>query len=61
MKHPMRLVFDEEEMDEIELSQVPLLKSGKLKVCKDSDDVVPLPNPFPLRKHYPYNVEYALH
>lgn len=44
---------------DVPTSQGPV-KSGKQKVCKDSDDAVPLPNPFPLPKHYPYNVEKAL-
>ena len=34
--------------------------SKKLKVRKTSDDAVPLPDPFPLPKHYRIDVETAL-
>ena len=32
----------------------------KRKISKSDEDYIPLPDPFPLPKHYPYNVEIAL-
>lgn len=32
----------------------------RLKIVKDEDDSVPLPDPFPLPKHYPHDIQCAL-
>ena len=37
-----------------------LLSKKKLTVAKTEDDSVPLPDPFPLPKHYPRHLEEAL-
>ena len=32
----------------------------RLKIVKTEDDTVPLPNPYPLPKNYPYNLQKVL-
>ena len=46
----------EEAINDVEIT----VSSKKLKVMKDTDDAIPLPNPFPLPTHYSSEVETAL-
>jgi hypothetical protein len=46
--------------DEEELKIQPPTKAKKQKFHKTEDDSIPLPDPFPLPKHYPTSIETAL-
>ena len=55
---PDNTVFDESDIDIIEDIEVKCIK--KAKVVKTEEDMIPLPDPFPLPKHFKQDVEVAL-
>ena len=53
-------VDDKSEQSSVKSNKYVLKEVPKSVVCKTEDDAIPLPDPFPLPKHYRADVELAL-